>query len=999
MIDEIHQPLYNNVAYAVCPQKEWQAQAVTSFYDVIKDQTDTETPQQDRQRQTRESTVVEIAIQISYLCRPLLGLQQQRQQERKYRFKLMDGAYDLSYPQYKQPQVLFTHDRKHIVLLLFHPHQHSPAVILFQLRRPRSNSSSLTQSIPIPSYIAQTNQNHLQQNNNNNNGYNSTANDISYIESQREPPAVVATNPKLVSVWGITAICSIPTSMTNNTTTATTATDSTVTSRSMILAICQNATLVWIDVKSGQVIATGTLPITVTSQNILPITSIQASPISSLEHGTAVLVSSAAAATNTRAARTNEMDSDENDTLRTSKVECILLEWSIKSTTPIQRTFLKRASTGTVTVSKQQQQQQSSPSPSEQRQIHTTSIMNGEEFQMKGTKDRIFPQRTFSDPRPRLRRMLSSSSLSSSSAPSPNNSQRIFRRKLRKGSNKLHVMDHSRTGTNEDNNSTSKILFRSKSMERNAKDFAEKLNFHKVGNMISNVKNNKSNGNATEQESEQEAKQRRKQYALQQLQKPTRVGSWWVQQQMKLFSTEEPTSSIQASARTHVNTVTPFQPNRQLLKRSSSVASMIHSAAANMASSSPRASSTSGNDDSHINGEQSKHRRLPRRRSNPDKNNTTEQKMNVSVLSTWSGSDGNDQGEHAHPNSQKIVIDATFGALASSICVLYQSSVTERRQRMAQVLTVNETGRLIPVVSLFLSLEQVEQAKNIFSLDLKRDNIETAGTDTDMIYEEYETQLHEHPSSYSERHLFGVEYDTLSDNFVVSSIFGKHTFWLGCTWNWRSNAIGWMIQRRFLSSLTWSRLYVGRDFIQGSHLIQIDCISDLKLGKNIKTNSPVAQTRKGIIPLGYLSPSNSYVPGPSESCSLLLANNYIAFPSVTKISSNTKVSEVGWKTFAVPSSYCSSYGPPRIAAITPTNAKAIAVASRRGLCLLDARLRYKWKEFGTPSDEKLFSVLAMTWWEGQHFRKKSNDETDDLLMALVQTSSGQQYLSCWSSRK
>jgi hypothetical protein len=136
----------------------------------------------------------------------------------------------------------------------------------------------------------------------------------------------------------------------------------------------------------------------------------------------------------------------------------------------------------------------------------------------------------------------------------------------------------------------------------------------------------------------------------------------------------------------------------------------------------------------------------------------------------------------------------------------------------------------------------------------------------------------------------------------------------------------------------------------------------------------------------------------TEPCSLLLAACYVAFPSVANKPSNTTMLELEWKVSSIPPSYLASQGPPKIATIGPTNARSVAVSSRHGLCVMDTRHRRKWKQFGTPNEERAFSVVAMSWWEGRRVRKKREDETDDLLLAIVQTNCGQQYLSCWSSK-
>ena len=72
------------------------------------------------------------------------------------------------------------------------------------------------------------------------------------------------------------------------------------------------------------------------------------------------------------------------------------------------------------------------------------------------------------------------------------------------------------------------------------------------------------------------------------------------------------------------------------------------------------------------------------------------------------------------------------------------------------------------------------------------------------------------------------------------------------------------------------------------------------------------------------------------------------------------------------------------------------MASSCGVCILDSR--YKWKQFGTPNEEKTFGIVAMTWWEGD-IEGDTEEETEDLLVAIIQSNNGRQYLSCWSPRR
>ena len=149
-----------------------------------------------------------------------------------------------------------------------------------------------------------------------------------------------------------------------------------------------------------------------------------------------------------------------------------------------------------------------------------------------------------------------------------------------------------------------------------------------------------------------------------------------------------------------------------------------------------------------------------------------------------------------------------------------------------------------------------------------------------------------------------------------------------------------------------------------------------------------------------------------------------------------------WQECSIPTSYRLEYGTPMIAAIS-SRGQSIAVASSRGLCVLECTPRAKkfsvgkerghlfegrkqtesksgsllhgrgflfppkWHLFGNETEEKSIRVLAMTWWEGKPDGKRSH-ASDDLLVAVIQIQRqesrnadppGTCYLSCWSQRR
>ena len=116
----------------------------------------------------------------------------------------------------------------------------------------------------------------------------------------------------------------------------------------------------------------------------------------------------------------------------------------------------------------------------------------------------------------------------------------------------------------------------------------------------------------------------------------------------------------------------------------------------------------------------------------------------------------------------------------------------------------------------------------------------------------------------------------------------------------------------------------------------------------------------------------------------------------------TGVSELEWKVSKMPFMYLNAYGPPEVAAVGRLNGNTLAVASSYGVCILDNK--HRWKQFGSPAEEKTFSIVAMTWWEGAHHVNSHaspvvDDELGDLLVAIIQSNNGRQYLSCWSPHR
>lgn len=113
---------------------------------------------------------------------------------------------------------------------------------------------------------------------------------------------------------------------------------------------------------------------------------------------------------------------------------------------------------------------------------------------------------------------------------------------------------------------------------------------------------------------------------------------------------------------------------------------------------------------------------------------------------------------------------------------------------------------------------------------------------------------------------------------------------------------------------------------------------------------------------------------------------------------------IEWAESRVPPTYVASNGPCQIAAVGKDFGRSIAVASSRGLCVLDlsrgqqlepgrfgsTNQSPRWKLFSNINDEHSFRVLSMTWWETTN---------QDFLLAVVKYKFNDAlWLACWSSR-
>ena len=929
----VRQTPYQSVAWAVCPFNEWQARIVLSFYDDVNDSSS---------KSRKRRRMVDIRVQISPLVR---ALSTKAYRETRYHLELFswyddcrgddiagdneknNGNDSISSSEswddcsseknnnneylsqrketQRQPQVVFSGDRRYIMVLLFDEknycsdqkyrqrnhqagkqQQKHSAIIVFQLRQPQSSteySIDDRNKIPLPSYIANASTNSSE-----------TGTDIELnIHPNRfssyKGSAVVATHPKFVpSCEGITAICRI----------AGESTKSFVSRRDpaphspIFLAARNDGTLNWVDPKNVQIIATAAVP-QMNFENRF-VASMTASPNSTLESGMVALIIASSHSTISLSESSSDLSEsltsygiddaedsvdDVDDSFETisgfesgenrystlvKKGDCVLVKWSLSSTTD--DSLLASRYDGS--------------------QIPNESDKDGDKPNVADIEEQ----------------------------------EDLFRRK--------EHMD---------------------------------------------------------------------QFVLQELQKK------------RQSSTQQSLTSDSVKAQ---NDFVPAD-RPSLVVFSGSIFS--------------RQYSTFSNENAPV---------------------VSSMMMHVELLSKWS------PPSNGIENTDTVITEVCFGSIPTVLCVVYnetnRDTSSSPRQKMAQILTLSDNGMsgnkgsilILPAVSLYLSLDQVEHAPSVARMDQNNnedyshcdyDDEGYRSSDWNANSDVSSSDVQSHDGS-SERNfkmieqsqLFGIQHDPSSDSFIISSIFrGKRSnkdFWVGCVWNWRANAIGWMVQHEvptmaFPSSrksaensnnaISVSRLYIGRVSRNGggSYLVYINSSSrsDSTIANGNGqppdyNNSAIFEARKSIVPAAIISPSNSLSSGVfTERSSLLLAEQRVSFPSVAPKDADINVRELDWKISALPLSYITSQGPPLIAAMGNTQAKSIAVASARGVCVMDT-YQNKWKQFGSPMEERSFSIVSMTWWEGSPNRGKDH-EREDLLVAITQNNSGEQFLSCWSSKR
>ena len=241
------------------------------------------------------------------------------------------------------------------------------------------------------------------------------------------------------------------------------------------------------------------------------------------------------------------------------------------------------------------------------------------------------------------------------------------------------------------------------------------------------------------------------------------------------------------------------------------------------------------------------------------------------------------------------------------------------------------------------------------------------------------------------------------------------------SWDWKRNAQGLTLisDVSLLSS-------EGRSMpsILSHFLVSNDCAVHFYE----KRHAQRKRLHKDIYNLSTLSPSSVYHRGSNvrlcEVSPLLLGGDVITYPLMSQPLATSDVS-LRWEESKIPSSYIAANGPCRIATIGKDKGRSIAVASSRGLCILDlsrtswqtselegneiatpciknesdmgtsasqpTTLCPQWKLFSNINDEQQFRVVSFLWWESS---------TDDFILAVVQyVTSDVPHLVCWSHKR
>jgi len=287
-------------------------------------------------------------------------------------------------------------------------------------------------------------------------------------------------------------------------------------------------------------------------------------------------------------------------------------------------------------------------------------------------------------------------------------------------------------------------------------------------------------------------------------------------------------------------------------------------------------------------------------------------------------------------------------------------------------------------------------------------------------------------SSMSISYHRGIDCLAISSNIVKNeaSSWRIKSRQIVCLWDWKRCARGLTLisstslenplSRRNAARL--SLLHLGKDSINGLSAVHIF----EKVWKGVR------RLQKVVFDLGTLSPP--YVEsslGVDQPSAIIMQHDSVTFPAVSK--SNTIDTTIHWVEYRIPPSYISINGPCRLAVIGKDCGKSVAVASSRGLCILDlSRMVHRqnnfpfkndrnepcveglvcneselnvtslprWKLFNSIRGERNFQVVGMVWWARGAVGSAKGGRPDDLLLAVIKFLNGEptQHLVCWSRK-
>ena len=267
-----------------------------------------------------------------------------------------------------------------------------------------------------------------------------------------------------------------------------------------------------------------------------------------------------------------------------------------------------------------------------------------------------------------------------------------------------------------------------------------------------------------------------------------------------------------------------------------------------------------------------------------------------------------------------------------------------------------------------------------------------------------------------------LQYDAFSDCLAISAVLRKPNgsqgvtrdgdCWecqpLSCVWNWRRNLEGLVLTQAHCShsvdSLP-STLHFATSSNGARRLVHIHITLDSRgprVSKELYEVSVLSfRSNPACRPTSHLHQPNN----------LLLSSRTIAVPVVTTCSVLGEF-EVEWQETNLPYDYLVSQGSPRLAILGPRQGRSVAIASNHGLCVLEvgrssqslnrgslSDKKWRWFRFGSETEESLFQVVAMAWWEGAGKHDDNDLQRDDLIVAIIQVNdSGAQvyYLACWA---